>query len=136
MRGLIIAIVAVIVVGCAGSGSRTSEPTVELIGPPATMPTDALSQMEIAFIGNPRQETIQTALDKALKAYRLKPTEANYRMAGDALVALRLGAVDGGCDEDVCSEMAILGLMTRHKLKGVKFREAAALASTLLATGQ
>lgn len=64
--------------------------------------------------------------------YGLEPTEENYRRAGDALVAVRIGAQERGCD--ACTEMAILEQMLRDgALPGVDFPEAVAFASAVLA---
>jgi hypothetical protein len=108
--------------------AATIRPTVR---PAATRTSDALSQMEIAFVGTPRQSEIKAKLDAALAMYGLQPTEDNYSRAGSTLVALRISATERGCD--ACTEIAILGQMLRDgALPGADFPDHAAYAATLL----
>jgi hypothetical protein len=115
--------------GCA-SAPATPGPNER---PAATLPSDALSQLEIAFAGTPRKAVIRDKLDAALALYGLDPTEENYGRAGSALVAVRNGAQQSGCDS--CTEIAILDQMLRDgALPGAEFPDAVAFASSVLAT--
>ena len=49
----------------------------------------ALKQMELAFVGNPSQTTIQRLLDRALKSYGMSINEENYSRVGSTLVRMR-----------------------------------------------
>lgn len=123
--------IAFIVAACGGSEPAAATPR-PAEPPAATVPSDALSQMEIAFVGTPRQSVIQDKIDAALALYGLELTEENDRHAGDALVSVRIGAQERGCD--ACTEMATLDQMLRDgRLPGVEFSEAVAWASTALA---
>ena len=88
---------------------------------------DALEQMEVAFIGNPRQAEIQARLDRALNLYNTPISEENYSRAGSALVTLRR--------EIGPSEMDILDYMIRSHVPGVNmsFPNAAGISAAALA---
>jgi hypothetical protein len=87
----------------------------------ATVPSDALSQMEIAFIGNPRQAVIKQKVEDVLALYDLEATEENYRHVGDVLVALRQANFDeGSCD--ACTEIGILDEMLKREARGARLR--------------
>lgn len=91
--------------------------------------------MELVFDGGHDRDEIQAALDRSLAYYGLEPTDANYRDAGDVLVALaNHNAEDAGCP--TCTEMAILEhMLAAGQLEGLEWHEAAALSSTSLVTG-
>jgi len=128
-RGAFVGVAALLLIGCQTTGSDVPQaPLVE-----STLPSDALSQMEIAFIGTPRQSEIVVLLDEVLLLYDMEPSEANYRKAGDVLVALRRGAVERGCEEEKCGEMNILRATAEGPLEGLDFTEAAAFTSAALA---
>ena len=97
-------------------------PVQEAVPAPTPVPNEttravgvmsALEQMEVAFIGNPRQAEIRAILDRALALYNTPISEENYSRAGSALVALRqkLGP----------SEMDILDYMIRSHVPGAKY---------------
>lgn len=125
--------IVVLVAGCAGSPSLTGRPTTRTVAtatapvterPEATLPSDALSQMEIAFIGTPRQAEIAELLEQAFEIYDLEWTEDNLSRAGSSLVALRQDAEDDGLHR--ITEMAILEEMVADGgLPGMSFPEAA-----------
>lgn len=113
--------IAFLVAGCSsGSGGPpplTASPTER---PAATLPSDALSQMELAFVGSPRKSEIKAILDQALSLYGLELTQDNYSRAGSALIAVRIDAEGRGCGS--CTERAILERMLRDgKLAGLDF---------------
>ncbi len=82
---------AIVVGACSGSASTLAAERATTSASDPTVPSDALSQMEIAFIGNPRQAVIKQKVEDVLALYDLEATEENYRHVGDALVALRQG---------------------------------------------
>ena len=132
MRRAIAALVVVLIAAC-GSGSEFATPAPAI--PAGPTPMSALSQMEMVFIGSPREADIRALLDTVLADHGLPATEASYQKAGDALVATRISAVEAGCPESQCSEMAVLGYLAQGKLKGVTLEEAIAQASAALAKG-
>ncbi|MDK1046416.1 MAG: hypothetical protein QGM45_12135 [Anaerolineales bacterium] len=91
------------------------------------VPTDPLSQMEVAFKGDFTRAQIKSRLDRALQLYRLPITAENYSRAGSTLVALR--------KEIGPQEMDILDYMIRSHVPGVRitFPEAAGIAAAALA---
>jgi hypothetical protein len=95
----------------------------------AVISISAIEQIEITFIGNPRQSTIKSQLDRAMDLYGLSKTESNYSRAGSVLVAMR--------QETGETEMDILDYMIRSHAPGVtmSFPDAAAFAATLLSQG-
>jgi hypothetical protein len=87
-----IALSAVVISGCdeeGGSNGTSLESRSSEGSSGAAPPSDALSQMETAFVGNPNHEEIRADLDKALRLYKVPVTEENYSRAGSSLVALR-----------------------------------------------
>ncbi len=119
MRRAIAALVVVLIAACS-SGSEIATPAPAI--PAGPTPMSALSQMEMVFIGSPREAEIRALLDTVLADHGLPATEANYQKAGDALVATRISAVEAGCPESQCSEMAVLGYLAQGKLKDVTAR--------------
>ena len=93
------------------------------------LPSDPISQMEIAFVGNPTKREITTFLDKALSLYDTPINSENYSRAGSSLVALR--------QQTGVSEMSILRYMIKSHVPGMKinFPEAAGISAAFLATG-
>ena len=89
----------------------------------------AIQQMEVAFIGTPRQSVIKARLDEAMRLYGTPITEENYSRAGSALVTLR--------QEFGPSEMDILDYMIRSYVAGVNidFPGMAGLSAAALAAG-
>lgn len=145
MKRLIL--VALLVAGCGGSTATTAVASSPLAtpatertptaGPPepaptiATLPSDALSQMEIAFIGTPRQSEIRALLEEAFVIYDLEWTEDNLSRAGSVLVALRKDAEDAG-REDITEMVILERMVVGGGLPGTRFPEAAALLATEL----
>lgn len=112
----------------ADPGLITQEPTLTA-GPP--FPPDALSQMELAFIGNPSQSEVLALLEQAFEIYDLDLTEENMSRAGSTLVALRLDAENAGRSD--ITEMALLEAMVDDGgLPGMTFPEAAGWVSAVL----
>lgn len=109
--------------------SPTTAPTETPTAP--TVPSDALSQMEIAFIGNPGQPEIKALLERAFDIYDLELTEENMSRAASSLVALRLDAEKAGRDD--ITEMALLEAMVADGgLPGLTFPEAAGWVSAAM----
>ncbi len=52
-------------------------------------PSDAISQMEIAFDDSPRQSVIKESMDKAFAAVNMTASEDNLSRAGSVLVEFR-----------------------------------------------
>ena len=101
--------------------------------PRPTSPTDdmsAMQQMEIAFVGTPRQSVIKAQLDRALALDDTPITEENYSRAGSMLVTLRR--------EIGPNEMDILDYMIRSHVVGINmdFPEAASISAAFLAAGE
>lgn len=93
----------------------------------AQVPSDPLSQMELAFEGDFSRSQIKARLDRAMQLYKLPITSENYSRAGSTLVALRkhIGP----------REMDILDYMIRSHVAGVNmsFPDAAGLSAAFLA---
>ena len=124
-----------VLASCRSDVNIPTEASPESVAPEA--PTGALDQMELVFEGDYSREEIQAKLEQSFVLYDMEPTEANYRRAGDVLVALSNNAMEEqGCE--ACTEMAILDyLIQSGRLDGVEWHEAAALSSSFLwAEGQ
>jgi hypothetical protein len=133
------------VAACAPStpeGSETPRPTGPAASPTATAatstgPADAFSLMEAEFAGSPSRAEIKPLFDEVLAIYEpgAPLTDDLYRRAAGTLIDLRTTAVDNGCPETTCSEMAILREMARQRLAGRNFPAAARQVSDALAAG-
>jgi hypothetical protein len=142
MRGLLrsglILLVALAPAACSPSASlRTAQPesATAPAAPDTPLPSDPIAQAEVAFVGNPSQQAIKAALDKAFQLYKLQLTADNYSRATSALVALRQDGQKRGCDR--CTEMTILEAMVAGGgFPGMTFPEAAAFALTGLEIGK
>jgi hypothetical protein len=83
----LIAVLGVTVSGCGAEGESGREGGEVRSSDGA--PVDALSQMEVGFVGNPSREEVRDDLDKAFRLYDVPVTEENYSRAGSSLVGLR-----------------------------------------------
>ena len=113
--------------------NQDREPSVATDSAPETTRAvgaiSALEQMEVAFVGNPRQADIRAILDRALALYNTPISEENYSRAGSALVALR--------QEFGPSEMDILDYMIRSHVPGanMSFPDMAGISAAALSLG-
>lgn len=110
---------------CAENGGSPRSAQPQQQDPSA--PTDALGQMEIAFVGGHSRASIKARLEKAMTLYGLPINEENYSRAGSALVGLR--------KDNNIAEMDILNHMIRSHVDGVNmsFADAAGLSAAFLA---
>ncbi len=117
-------LIALCMTGCSStttsSYKRTAEP------PTNTQRTDALSMMEVAFVGGYSRATIKARMDRVMPLYDLSLTEDNYERAGSVLVSLR--------KETGVEEMAIAQCMLEMHVDGMnmQFPSSAALCATTL----
>ena len=113
MRLALVIGIALIIVGCSGSGDD----------PAPTATTAALDLLPLAFDGQPSLVRIKPKMDKAMDLYGLERTDENYSRAGSALVALR--------QEYGVSELDILDRMILLHVPGTPwtFPDAAGVAA-------
>jgi hypothetical protein len=145
MRRPLVLLLLVAVGACSPSpagGGDTPEPTESPASPTttaasSTAPADAFSLMEAEFAGSPTRAEIKPLFDDVLAIYEpgAPLTDDLYRRAAGTLIDLRTTAVDNGCPETTCSEMAILRAMARLQLAGRNFPAAARQVADALASG-
>lgn len=128
-------IIGLFIVGCEPS-STSNQPSQSrgssrssTSSSSAVQSMTALQQMELAFVGNPRQSVIKPKLDRAFRLYGVEITEENYSRAGSSLVVLR--------QETGVPEMEILEFMICSHVPGINvdFPSMAALSATAIRVG-
>lgn len=109
---MVFGLIAILAVGCGSTPKTPVAPTTPTASAaPAADPTlssDPLDQASLAFVGGHSRSEIKLTMDEVLTVYGLELSDENYSRAGSVLVGLRKAAIEQGCLEEDCSEMAIL----------------------------